>query len=69
VAILYRIPAQSLNLYATHPGRAGKCAFLIGLVDPSLGLAGDILLNMLGVVPVNRGPDPSQLLHCADVPM
>ncbi len=28
------------------------------LVDPSLGLASDILLNMLGVVPVNRGPDP-----------
>ncbi len=32
VAIPYRIPAQSLNLYATHPRRAGKCAFLILLI-------------------------------------
>ncbi len=32
VAILYRMPAQSLNLYATHPRRNGKCAFLFLLI-------------------------------------
>ncbi len=32
VAILYPIPAQSLNLYAIHPRQAGKCAFLVLLI-------------------------------------